>query len=39
MDVLEEWQKIVAMMAREGEEKIHVVFNMIDAGEYWDAAV
>ena len=39
LDVLEEWQTIVEIMARRDEEEIHVVFNMIDCSEYWDAAV
>ena len=34
MDVLPNWQRIVAMV-----DSASVVFNMIDVGEYWDVAV
>ena len=39
LNALSEWQKIVEIMQREGEEAISVVFNMIDVGEYFDYAV
>jgi len=39
LDVLQEFQKICEIMARTDEEEIHVVFNMIDCSEYWDAIV
>lgn len=39
IDVLDKWQNIVEILARRGPEEIHVVFNMIDCSEYWDAAI
>ena len=39
LDVLEQFQTIVQIMTRTDEEEIHVVFNMIDCSEYWDAVV
>jgi len=39
VDALTHWQDIVSIMAREGEEKVSVVFNMIDVGDIFDVAV
>ena len=39
LDVVAGWSKIVEIMQRTGDEAIHVVFNCIDVGEFYDYAV